>query len=623
MKKLLFIPLIVILVFSVSYYLITYQDQKNNIVFNESVSLSEYTVLVYMIGADLEFFHHSASDNLSEMIKVPLLSNVNLVIETGGGYNNPEGSLINFTTVKRFIVENQTFNQIADLGSIDMASPETLSDFLIWGIDAYPAKKYGVILWDHGFGAHGYGLDMISGGKFTVNQLGESFEKAKDVNSDVKFEFIGYDACLMNTIEVADAMKEYGKYMIGSEEIEPGWGWNYTAITSSLNNNPVQDGKQLGMVIADSYKEKSIFMSTGNDHGNQDKLITLSVLDLSKIESLQNVLNLFSKKLIDEFGSESLGVISKSFGQSEKYGVEENPPPLQVDLEDFVYHIGLSAPEVKLESEKVIENIKDVVVYNVKGESRANSNGLSIFVNMTTPVDLDVTKYDGDEWNLLNKYYVNYLLHNKTTSIIHAEIADDKITGYYEGGNIASFSILISETPSEKGILEILSIKEFDPIEFLDGKFDIDWDESIPALCNSETCTSANGNSFFHGSSVMSYIPVKINSTNTTFQADLIYDMSSGNSTFIGAWVDNEDELVFSKLVLPLNNGDIISTYTWILDTTLGTYQYVENEAIVVDADFGLVSNILQDDYVITLEVCDFSKNCAYTSIYENHNLSR
>jgi len=68
-----------------------------------------------MIGADLEFFHHSASDNLSEMIKVPLLSNVNLVIETGGGYNNPEGSLINFTTVKRFIVENQTFNQIADL----------------------------------------------------------------------------------------------------------------------------------------------------------------------------------------------------------------------------------------------------------------------------------------------------------------------------------------------------------------------------------------------------------------------------------------------------------------------------------------------------------------------------
>ena len=57
----------------------------------------------------------------------------------------------------------------------------------------------------------------------------------------------------MATIEVAAVIENYANYMVASEEIEPGNGWDYTAIISSLHNNPNQDGKSLGKVIADSY----------------------------------------------------------------------------------------------------------------------------------------------------------------------------------------------------------------------------------------------------------------------------------------------------------------------------------------------------------------------------------
>ena len=34
-----------------------------------------------------------------------------------------------------------------------MANPETLSDFVHWGAENYPARKYALLLWDRGGGS--------------------------------------------------------------------------------------------------------------------------------------------------------------------------------------------------------------------------------------------------------------------------------------------------------------------------------------------------------------------------------------------------------------------------------------------------------------------------------------
>lgn len=39
------------------------------------------------------------------------------------------------------------------------------------------------------------------------------------------FELIGFDACLMSSIEIASRLQGVARYMVASEEIEPEWGW--------------------------------------------------------------------------------------------------------------------------------------------------------------------------------------------------------------------------------------------------------------------------------------------------------------------------------------------------------------------------------------------------------------
>jgi hypothetical protein len=63
-----------------------------------------------------------------------------------------------WTGGKRFLVGQDRdltklkSKMIADLGEVDSGAPETLVDFAVWAMKTYPAKKYALILSDHGAG---------------------------------------------------------------------------------------------------------------------------------------------------------------------------------------------------------------------------------------------------------------------------------------------------------------------------------------------------------------------------------------------------------------------------------------------------------------------------------------
>ena len=99
-----------------------------------------------------------------------------------------------------------------------------------------------------------------------------------------KFEFIGFDACLMATVENANMLVPHARYMFASEELEPGYGWDYTAIGQYLDSNPNCDGAELGKVVADS------FYSSCADVWSEDSA-TFSITDLSKIDALIEAVN--------------------------------------------------------------------------------------------------------------------------------------------------------------------------------------------------------------------------------------------------------------------------------------------------------------------------------------------
>ena len=80
--------------------------------------------------------------------------------------------------------------------------------------------------------------------------------------------------------------------MYGSEELEPGSGWDYSAIGKFLGKNPKADGADLGKVVCDSFLAACKAM-------DDDDLTTLSVIDLAKVDDLLVSFNDFAKGMYE------------------------------------------------------------------------------------------------------------------------------------------------------------------------------------------------------------------------------------------------------------------------------------------------------------------------------------
>ena len=161
-----------------------------------------------------------------------------------------------------------------DLGSASMTDPDTLSGYIQWCAANYPASRYELILWDHGGGSvSGYGYDekFAASGSMDLAGLDAALRAG-----GVEFDFIGFDACLMATVETALAMAPYADYLIASEETEPGVGWYYTDWLTAFGQDASMPTIQIGRNIVDSFVEVCAQKCRGQS-------TTLSVVDLAHL----------------------------------------------------------------------------------------------------------------------------------------------------------------------------------------------------------------------------------------------------------------------------------------------------------------------------------------------------
>ena len=190
--------------------------------------------MVYMIGSDLESEDGSATDDLLEMADAALSENVHLVLQTGGT-ETWWNDVCTDDESERFVIENGDMTLLQSLGSVNMTDADTLSDFIRFSAESYPADRYELILWDHGGGTMtGFGYDeLYEDTSLTLSSLSTAL-----YNGGVQFDFIGFDACLMATAEVAYALDPYADYLIAPEESEPGEGWAYKNWLTMLAEDP-------------------------------------------------------------------------------------------------------------------------------------------------------------------------------------------------------------------------------------------------------------------------------------------------------------------------------------------------------------------------------------------------
>ena len=167
----------------------------------------EWTALVYM-AADNDLAQWADSD-LVEMEAIGSSDDFAILVQI----DKPA------IGARRLLVNRGVSQELHNLGVVDMCNWETLHDFLLWGVQNYPADKYFAILWDHGTGwtltpSKSFGNDWSSGSQLSISNgdLRRAISTTYS-NTGQEIHLFAFDACLMQQLEVAFEVKDYCKIL--------------------------------------------------------------------------------------------------------------------------------------------------------------------------------------------------------------------------------------------------------------------------------------------------------------------------------------------------------------------------------------------------------------------------
>jgi len=357
--------------------------------------------MIYMLGTDLESKSGSATGNIKALLAATPSQDVNVIVTTGGANKvDPNGLVTDWTVVRRYAVKNGKLELQADLGKQSMVESATLSDFIVWASKNYPAKTYRLIMWDHGGGPSGFGHDEIfPGPDLTLPKLQKALGDAH-AQTGIHFDLIGFDACLMASAEVANALAPYADYLAASEELEPGTGWDYKAAFSALAGQPTMDGLQFGRVIADTYlagqKREADAEQANGALARGDAVVTFSVLKLDQIANLLSTLKSFGTALATyaQQSTENWVRVANERTLTSSFGPQDNENVVfdMADLGVFADRL-VTANIIPEASRSLSAAVNQAVVYRGNGPLASVTSGLSIYfpsLSLDSPILTDI-----------------------------------------------------------------------------------------------------------------------------------------------------------------------------------------------------------------------------------------
>ena len=383
---------------------------------------NEWAIYLYLCGSDLESEYGAATNDLAELLEVQLPENVKVVIQTGGA-NQWQNEFVSSEFLERYVYDSNGLQLVDQQPLASMGSQEALSDFLAFAKENYPSDKTAFMFWNHGGGSvAGAAFDQIySGDGLTLDEMYLAFDANYELSEEnPPFELIGFDTCLMATVDVAYTYSDIGKYLVASQELEPGNGWYYTGWGEALAEDPTMDGLEFGKVICDSYQEGCELV------GTQDE-ITLSVTNLSKIPEFIRAYDQFGKEAL--ISSTQDPSFFSNFGRiafaTENYGgnTKEQGFTNMVDLGHLARQ---SADMLPKTSASILASLEDCVEYKVNGPYRAEATGLSCYYSFNGDVN-DFNKYVGIGAGEAFKYYYAYGLTGELSEDGMKYIAETKM----------------------------------------------------------------------------------------------------------------------------------------------------------------------------------------------------
>lgn len=389
-----------------------------------SAEIKPWTILIYIAGDnDLEIF---IDGNVNDMARIGSNKNCNIILCVARKEGKKRIKKLKYILVEKNqlkVLSEKSMEQFTDSGQED-----TLHNFCTYAIQNFPANHYGLIFWDHGTGP-------IDPGRSQTNRVSDNFSLAhyrwinqcatlplinltlrpQDIRKAVcfddstgnylnekklyvalnticnsalkgkRFALIGFDTCLMANVETASLLKDYSDYMVASQEVEPGTGWNYEKVFSIFTNK-IPAPLELGEHIVKSYKKHYFFADD----------LTLSCVDLKRYNAAEKELSAliqFLQRTHQQIGDIFIKSLLKTSAHRKNCTHFDEPEYIDMIhfLENLLYNfrkasINKDAPSLATlqhEAETLINKtllaLQHAIVANASGKDFIKATGLSIY----------------------------------------------------------------------------------------------------------------------------------------------------------------------------------------------------------------------------------------------------
>ena len=342
---------------------------------NESGKLRVSTlVAIYMVGSDLESESGYASRDILEILEGAPVNPEDTEVVLAYGGAAAEGwrgmTIADLEDLRQDAADGVVGNEAyyrKQYKRANMGDKESLETFFSYIRDDYESERIILVFWDHGDAYRGLCFDENHGyDKLEIPELENALAA-----SGLHFDLIGFDACLMSTLELAKAVGPFADYMLASETIEPTHGWDYSAFVEYAAENPDAQPEAVGREIIDSYLENPAHIRPR----------TLSLLDLSKTDAvLENFDTLAAGLEAEITNPRAYCGLGASFTGARKFGVEpRQEAEISMDLKGFTLEVREEVPHLSEDADHLLETLDSFVVYARHDGSVPGAHGISIY----------------------------------------------------------------------------------------------------------------------------------------------------------------------------------------------------------------------------------------------------
>ena len=382
-----FLILFIVLIFgiTISLFLLNSSGEKTR------------TFMIYMVGSDLESNSKQGTFSITDIIDGDInLSNNNVLLMVGGA--KKWHNFVSSEEIGVYELKSSGFEKVNSFPVSSMGSDEMLEKFLNYSYDNYKSKYYDLIFWNHGLGAMGIEQDELSNDYITLQEMDNAFMNSRF--KDEKLELTIFYNCLSSNLHIANVMKNYSNYMVASEEV-----FYLSKVLNRLNFlGNIKNNSSAYDIGYEFIKQSDKVMNSYNSTHTSKLDSTLSIIDLGKVDNLNNQLNSFVSKidLLDNYYS-----ISSMRRRAHTYGRSQTTDYDTVDLYSLVESLG-SITNTNVND--ILQSIDDVVMYT--SNLNEYSNGLSIYFpyfgsNKVINMHLNLFKklWNDNYYQFINNFY--------------------------------------------------------------------------------------------------------------------------------------------------------------------------------------------------------------------------